>query len=77
MISPEQTAGATRGCGGIREYHVKVTLDEPLATSVQCRRRLLAERKVLVGKYRMDSVDDQILEIEPQSHSVHNLETGI
>ena len=57
-------------------YQIRVALQEPLATPVQCRLRILDERGDLVCEHRLQRVNDTTLQILLPPHYAHNLETG-
>ena len=57
-------------------YQIRVSLEQPLAQSVQCRLRVLDEQGTLVCEHRMERVDDRTLQILLPPHYARHLETG-
>jgi hypothetical protein len=58
-------------------YQIRVSLEQPLAKSVQCRLRVLDEQGTLVCEHRMERVDDRTLQILLPPNYARNLETGV
>jgi len=62
---------------GYASYQVNVTLDTPLAKSVQAHLRVLDEQGAVVCTHRLQRIDDQTLQLHLPPHYARNLETGI